>query len=68
MRSGSHGRPAAALPLRVQALVDAMHESLDHDWSMTDGWLVMRAWETPTVYSVVVARIEHVSDFVEVDP
>lgn len=67
MRSGSHGRPAAALPLRVQALVDAMHESLDHDWSMTDGWLVMRAWETPTVYSVFVARIEHESEFVEVD-
>lgn len=67
MRSGSHGRPAAALPLRVQALVDAMHDSLDRDWSMSDGWLVMRAWETPGAYSVVVARIEHETELVEVD-
>jgi hypothetical protein len=66
-KHGSFGRPGDALPSKVQELVDGLHEHLNRDWSMSGGWIVVRTWDTPEHYSIVVARVEHETELVYVD-
>lgn len=66
-KHGSFGRPGHTLPPQVQDLVDGLHEHLNRDWSMSGGWIVVRTWETPEHYSIVVARVEHETELVYVD-
>ena len=66
-KHGSFGRPGDELPAKAQELVNGLREHLNRDWSMADGWIVVRAWETPEVYRIVVARVAHETEWAYAD-
>jgi hypothetical protein len=56
---GRHGRPEEGngVPVSVRRMGERLHLDLDYDWSISEGWLVMRQWESPTTYRLVYARL-----------
>ena len=66
-KHGSFGRPGDELPPKAQELVNGLHEHLNRDWSMSNGWIAVRTWETPEVYRIVVARVAHETEWAYAD-
>ena len=62
IKHGKHGRPRETeldvkVPPEIHMLAIRLADSLDDDWSMTGGWLVMRQWHTPNEFSIVIAHV-----------
>lgn len=62
LKRGKHGRPAdeeqaLKVPPEIKLLAIRLIDTLEDDWLMTGGWLVMRQWHTPSDFSVVIARV-----------
>ena len=68
-RFGRPGRPTGHIPADVIARMNAYEagEHIDEDWSRIRDWLVLRLWNDPASYDVVVARVEFTTEMVEVD-